>query len=79
MVLFSPFASANPDGLERVADDLGFIEHAQDSPINIFSDYLVPSITNAGYSTIIAGVIGIIIVGVITFLIAKKLTSKPTS
>lgn len=78
VVLFSPLASTNPDGLERVADDLGFIKLAQDSPLNIFSDYLVPSIANAGFSTILAGVIGIIIVGAITFLIAKKLSAKPT-
>ena len=79
VVLFSPFASANPDGLERVAHDLGFIQLAQNSPLSIFSDYLIPSISNSGLSTILAGVIGVIIVGVITFIFAKKLSRKPTS
>lgn len=79
VVLLSPFASANPDGLERVADDLGFIELAQNSPLTIFSDYLVPSIANAGLSTILAGVIGVMIIGVITYLFAKKLSRKPTT
>jgi hypothetical protein len=77
--LLSPFASANPDGLERVADDLGFIELAQNSPLTIFSDYLIPSIANAGLSTILAGVIGVMIIGVITYLFAKKLSRKPTT
>jgi cobalt/nickel transport system permease protein len=79
VVLLSPFASANPDGLERVADDLGFIELAQNSPLTIFSDYLIPSIANAGLSTILAGVIGVMIIGVITYLFAKKLSSKHTT
>ena len=78
VVLFSPFASANPDGLERVADDLGFIELAQNNPFSIFSDYLLPSISSTGVSTVLAGVIGVIIVGAITFIFARKLSKKPT-
>ena len=34
------FASPSPDGLERVAEDKGFIEAAQDAPFEIIPDYV---------------------------------------
>src|SRR4026207_1859462 len=41
VVLLSPFASANPDGLERVAGDLGFLGTSQAPAYKILSDYNV--------------------------------------
>jgi hypothetical protein len=59
-VFISPFASSDPDGLERVAHDKGFIEKAQDSPIKSpLPDYSVPGVENEGLSTAIAGGIGV--------------------
>lgn len=78
VVLLSPLASANPDGLERVASDLGFLDLAQESPFRIFSDYLLPSIKDAGISTILAGLIGVLIIGTTTFLIARNFAKKPS-
>lgn len=57
----SPFASPNPDGLERVAEDTGFVEtgrlHAiqSDAPI---PDYAFPGIENPRVATGVAGFVG---------------------
>src|SRR5690606_32313901 len=42
VVLISPFASGDPDGLERVAIDMGFIGTGLDAPYEIIPDYTVP-------------------------------------
>jgi hypothetical protein len=58
VALFSPLASPHPDGLERVAEDKGFIDRAQDAPYQIIPDYLFPGIENESLATILAGVVG---------------------
>ena len=62
VTLLAPFASGSPDGLERVAEDAGFIERAQDAPYAIIADYVMPGIQNEGVATILAGVIGVTII-----------------
>ena len=57
--LLAPFASGNPDGLERVAEDQGFIETALDAPYNIIPDYALPGIANEALATILAGFVGV--------------------
>ncbi len=54
----SPLASSDPDGLERVAEDTGFLEQAEDAPYEIIPDYKVPGIENPAVATIVAGLIG---------------------
>ena len=61
VTLLAPFASGSPDGLERVAEDTGFIERAQDAPYAIIADYVMPGIQNEGIATILAGIIGVTI------------------
>lgn len=73
VVLISPFASTQPDGLERVAEDLGFLNFARQDFFALFSDYLIPSLKNSQLSTIVAGLIGIIIVGAVSFFLGKLL------
>ncbi|MEJ2511402.1 MAG: PDGLE domain-containing protein, partial [Anaerolineales bacterium] len=77
VVFLTPFASTSPDGLERVAQNLGFIHLSQTSPLSIFSNYIIPSVKNSNLSTILAGILGIIIVGSISFLLGKAI--KKTS
>jgi cobalt/nickel transport system permease protein len=60
-VLLSPLASANPDGLERVAEDLGFLESGLDSPYQILPDYTVPFLGETALSTIVAGIVGALV------------------
>ncbi len=62
VVLLSPWASANPDGLERVAEDVGFIQHGLDAPYQVLPDYTVPGLGDSALSTIIAGAIGALVV-----------------
>jgi hypothetical protein len=58
VTLFSPLASPHPDGLERVAEDTGFIDRAQDAPYEVIPDYVFPGIANEGAATIVAGLVG---------------------
>jgi cobalt/nickel transport system permease protein len=58
----SPLASSSPDGLERVAEEKGFIDTAQDPFYEIIADYLFPGIENEALATILAGVVGTVVV-----------------
>ena len=76
VVLLSPLASANPDGLERVASDLDFINTAQTAPYQIIPDYTIPFLGGTAISTIAAGVIGVIVVLAIAFIVGRSLQAK---
>ena len=67
VVFLAPFASANPDGLERVAIDLGFIETASVASYQILPDYTIPFLGKGGLSTILAGVVGMLVVAVLAW------------
>ncbi len=73
VVLFSPWASADPDGLERVAENLGFIGQGADAPYQLMSDYTIPFLGETGLSTIIAGVIGAVVVAVLVIGLGRLL------
>jgi len=72
------YASSSPDGLEKVAGDIGFIETAKDhsNADGTLADYGVKGIDNERASVGIAGVIGVIgtavVAGVGFTLIARK-------
>lgn len=73
----SGFASSSPDGLEKVAEDKGFIDTAQDhdlagSPV---ADYGVKGVENARLSGGLAGLIGVgltLAVGSGIFLVLRR-------
>lgn len=73
VALFSPLASGNPDGLERVAADLGFLGHGLNAPYAIFSNYTIPFLGKTGLSTITAGLIGVLIVAAVVIGIGRAL------
>ena len=79
VVLLAPFASANPDGLERVAEDLGFINTSLDAPYQILPDYTVPLLGETSFSTVIAGVIGAIVVAGLVVLLVQFLRKTSSS
>ncbi len=62
LALLSPLASPYPDGLERVAENLGFIERAQEPLYEAIPDYVFPGISNEALATIAAGIVGTLIV-----------------
>jgi cobalt/nickel transport system permease protein len=76
VVLLSPLASASPDGLERVAIDMGFIDAGQSAPYEIIPDYTVPFLGETPISTILAGVIGALIVLGIMIVTGRSLQKK---
>lgn len=75
---FSFYASSSPDGLEKVAIDLGFIDRAKDSAIadSALADYGVAGIENERLSVGIAGVVGVIATGLIMTLIIRLIGKK---
>ena len=62
VTMLAPLASGSPDGLERVAEDQGFIETALDAPYSIIPDYSLPGVENEVVATILAGLIGVTVV-----------------
>ena len=76
VVLLSPFASADPDGLERVAHNLGFIGTAQSAPYQVIPDYTIPFLGATPVSTVVAGAIGALVVLAVAFLAGRSLRKK---
>jgi hypothetical protein len=62
LAVISPLASPYPDGLERVAEDHGFMERALAPVYELIPDYLFPGIADERLATIVAGVAGTLIV-----------------
>lgn len=60
----SPFASPWPDGLEKVAQDKGFLEKGEIDPVfpSPIPDYSWPGLNNEILATSFAGVFGTIFV-----------------
>jgi F0F1-type ATP synthase assembly protein I len=62
-LVVSGFASSSPDGLERVAQDKGFLSTARDHPFadGPLADYAVKGVDNERLSTGLSGLIGVLI------------------
>jgi cobalt/nickel transport system permease protein len=75
-VLLSPLASANPDGLERVAEDMGFLQLGQEAPYQILPDYTIPFLGETALSTIVAGVVGALVVLGLMIILGRSLQRK---
>ena len=70
ITLFAPLASSEPDGLEKVAENEGFITEAEDAPYEVIADYVLPWVDNEDLATILAGMIGVFIVASISLAAA---------
>ena len=74
----SYFASSNPDGLEYVAEKVGFADAAEDSAAagSPLSDYQVRGIENDALSGGLAGVVGAVVVllvaGGLVYLVRRR-------
>lgn len=73
VVLFAPYASPSPDGLEWVAGQQGFLETALDAPYNLLPDYTIPGLGETDLSTIVAGVVGVVAVTAVILLVGRFL------
>jgi len=77
-LILSPFASPWPDGLEKVAEDKGFIQKAEAKPVLTcpISDYIWPGIKNDQLATSFAGVAGTLLVFALGYSVAILLKKE---
>jgi cobalt/nickel transport system permease protein len=75
-VLLSPLASASPDGLERVAQEMGFFHLVQSAPYQILPDYTIPFLGRTPLSTVVAGAVGALVVLGLAIVIGQVLRRK---
>jgi len=78
--LISLFASFSPDGLEKVAQDKGFLHFGEiDSALKApFAGYMVPKIPSDKTANSLAGIFGTLIVFAVTYFLARQLKKKGT-
>jgi len=71
----SPFASPSPDGLERVAEDKGFLHLAEGKELlrAWMPDYIFPGVASEGLATALAGVVGTVLVFAAMYLLGRVL------
>jgi cobalt/nickel transport system permease protein len=79
LAVLSPLASSNPDGLEWVAEQQGFLESAQNPLYNIIPDYVMPGISNEAVATILAGIVGVLIVAGVAVGVAHLRRQRASS
>jgi len=79
VAVFSFAASGSPDGLERVADNNGFLSRALDPFYTILPDYTIPFVANETLSGILAVVLGTLLVFGIAILVGRGLRRMPKS
>jgi cobalt/nickel transport protein len=74
----SPFASSNPDGLDRVSQDLGFEERSEGKePFEaLIPDYKFPGIGNESVATSLAGVLGTLITFGVAYGVGKAVAKR---
>jgi cobalt/nickel transport system permease protein len=77
-VLLSPFASASPDGLQRVATDMGFLHLGQSASYQILPHYTIPFLGKTALSTIVSGAAGALVVLGLVVVIGQTLRKRGT-
>jgi cobalt/nickel transport protein len=77
-LFFSPFASSWPDGLDRVAKDLGFFEKGEGTEVlkAPIPDYKIPGLDSEGFSTALSGTLGTLAMFGIGFGVARLMRRK---
>ncbi|MDY6966678.1 MAG: PDGLE domain-containing protein [Halobacteriota archaeon] len=71
----SLFATSSPDGLERVAEDIGFIEEGEEEEVMEapMPDYAISEIEDETLSASLAGLIGTVVIFLIVIGIGRAL------
>jgi len=77
----APFACSWPDGLEKVAEHLGFDAKAAKTPLlaSPIPDYELPGIGSPVVATALAGVLGTVVVFGLSLLLARSLAANKES
>jgi cobalt/nickel transport system permease protein len=76
VLLMAPFASGHPDGLEWVAELTGFAESAQEAPYALLPDYTLPFAGETPLSTILAGLVGAVVVALVLISLTRGLLTE---
>ena len=76
VIVLGPLASSDPDGLERVAEDAGFLGLAENFFAGLLGDYAIPGVDNAWLSTVLAGLLGLAIVVVVMVVLGRVVTRR---
>jgi hypothetical protein len=76
LAVLSPIASKFPDGLDRFAEDHKFVDKASEPAFTVIPDYSFPGVDNEATATIIAGVLGTLLLFGFVFGLASLLKSK---
>ncbi len=76
VVLLAPLASGLPDGLEWAAEESGFLQTARDAPFTLLPDYTIPLLGETALSTILAGLLGALLVAVVALAVARLLRQR---
>ena len=74
----SYYASSDPDGLEKVAEEKGFLDTAKDS-VNAgtpLADYGITGLDNERLSVGLSGAIGVLVTLIVAFMIFKAIAKK---
>ncbi len=79
LAVASPLASAHPDGLEWVAEQKGFLEVAQGPLYSLIPDYILPGISSEALATILAGILGTLVVFGVALAVAYTRRSQQAS
>ena len=74
-VFIAPFASEFPDGLEKVAESLGFLKRGTSKVTSPLPDYQILGL-RGGISTSMAGVVGVLVTFGLAYMIVKVLHRK---
>lgn len=75
-VFLSPLASASPDGLQRVAEDIGFLHLSQSAPYQILPAYTLPFLGHTALSKVVAGAVGALVLLGLMIVIGGMLRRK---
>jgi cobalt/nickel transport protein len=72
------YASSSPDGLEKVAGEIGFLDTAKDHANSDFAlaDYGVAGVDNERFSVGLAGTIGVVATGAVAVVLFVALGRK---
>jgi len=75
-MFLAPIASSAPDGLERVAGDLGFSSLASSDWTGIAADYAMPGISWEFLAVALSGLLGIVAVFLSTMVVSRTAMCK---
>ncbi|MFQ5398146.1 MAG: energy-coupling factor ABC transporter permease [Anaerolineae bacterium] len=76
VVLLSPLAASDPDGLESVAMELGFFNAKLGTPYELMPAYTLPFLGQSSLSTIAAGLVGALAVAAAATILVRVLRRR---